>query len=102
LCQNLDCQRLDASGWQREEPNEWGVEDFLTELPTRASMTVEGRTVYFRAWQYEVKAAEGFTVPVYLLDTDVPETPHKTGRLTLGFCPARHGLQTGRPVFCTT
>ncbi len=67
------CQRLDASGWQREEPNEWGVEDFLTELPTRASVTVEGRTVYFRAWQYEVKAAEGFTVPVYLLDTDVPE-----------------------------
>jgi glycogen phosphorylase len=67
------CQRLDASGWQREEPNEWAVEDFLTELPTRASVTVEGRTVYFRAWQYEVKAAEGFTVPVYLLDTDVPE-----------------------------
>ena len=67
------CQRLDASGWQREEPNEWAVEDFLTELPTRASVTVEGRTVYFRAWRYEVKAAEGFTVPVYLLDTDVPE-----------------------------
>jgi starch phosphorylase len=67
------CQRLDASGWQREEPNEWAVEDFLTELPTRASVTVEGRTVYFRAWQYEVKAAEGFTEPVYLLDTDVPE-----------------------------
>lgn len=67
------CQRLDASGWQREEPNEWAVEDFLTELPIRASVTVEGRTVYLRAWQYEVKAAEGFTVPVYLLDTDVPE-----------------------------
>jgi starch phosphorylase len=67
------CQRLDASGWQREEPNEWAVEDFLTELPTRASVTVEGRTVYLRAWQYEVKAAEGSTVPVYLLDTDVPE-----------------------------
>ncbi len=66
-------QQLDASGWQREEPNEWGVENFLTEMPTRASVPVEGRTVYLRAWQYEVKAAEGFTVPVYLLDTDVPE-----------------------------
>lgn len=66
-------QQLDASGWQREEPNEWRVEDCLTELPARASVTIEGRTVYFRAWQYDVKAAEDFTVPVYLLDTDVAE-----------------------------
>ena len=66
-------QRLDASGWQHEEANEWRVEDFLTELPTRAAVTVEGRTVSLCVWQYEVKAADSFTVPVYLLDTDVPE-----------------------------
>ena len=62
-------------------------------------MTVEGRTVYFRAWQHEVKAAEGFTVPVYLLDIDVPENvvwdPPAYARLS----PERYGLQTGRPVF---
>ena len=28
-------QRLDPSGWQREEPALWVVEDFLTELPDR-------------------------------------------------------------------
>ena len=26
-------QRLDASGWQHEEPCEWKVEDFLQEMP---------------------------------------------------------------------
>jgi starch phosphorylase len=26
-------QRLDYSGWQREEPVEWSPDDFLTELP---------------------------------------------------------------------
>jgi glycogen phosphorylase len=33
-------QRLDASGWLREEPHEWAVEDFVTELPTRPSVTL--------------------------------------------------------------
>ena len=45
-------QRLDGSGWQTEEPVEWIVEDFLRELPQRAAVTIEGRTVLVRAWRY--------------------------------------------------
>jgi starch phosphorylase len=45
-------QRLDPTGWQIEEPVEWVVEDFLEEMPKRASVTVEGRTVWIRAWKY--------------------------------------------------
>jgi starch phosphorylase len=66
-------QRLDASGWQHEEPVAWVAEEFLTELTERASVTIEGRTVYVRPWRYDVKSPNGWTVPVYLLDTDVPE-----------------------------
>ena len=66
-------QRLDTSGWQWEEPVAWAVENFATELPARASVSIEGRTVHLRAWRYEVKSADGFVVPVYLLDTDLPE-----------------------------
>jgi starch phosphorylase len=66
-------QKLDQSGWQTEEPTEWTVEDFLTEMPARASVTIEGRTVQLRAWKYEVRGYDGFIVPVYLLDTDLPE-----------------------------
>src|SRR6266850_900962 len=52
-------QRLDASGWQHEEPTEWVVEDFLEELPARVEITIEGRAVHVRAWKYEVKGVSG-------------------------------------------
>ena len=66
-------QRLDASGWQHEEPVSWVVEDLLRETSARASVTIEGRIVHLRVWQYTVRGLSGFTVPVYFLDADVPE-----------------------------
>jgi glycogen phosphorylase len=66
-------QRLDAAGNQTEEPAEWVVSDFLEEMKERAGVRLEDRTVQIRAWKYEVKGIDGFTVPVYLLDTDLPE-----------------------------
>jgi starch phosphorylase len=66
-------QRLDADGWQHEEPAAWVVEDFLSELPQRVPVTVDDRAVSVRCWQYEVTGEGGFTVPVYFLDTDLPE-----------------------------
>lgn len=66
-------QQLEADGWQREEPAVWAVEDFLKEMPQRASVTIEGRTVHLRCWKYDVTGFSGFTVPVYFLDTDLLE-----------------------------
>jgi glycogen phosphorylase len=75
-------QRLDASGWQTEEPAEWVVEDFLEEMPPRVTVTLEGRPVRIRAWKYEVKGVTGSTVPVYLLDCDLPENSEWDRKLT--------------------
>src|SRR5262245_6541150 len=50
-------QRLDASGWQSEEPVEWVVEDFLEEAPQRTSVNIEGRPVHIRSWRYDVRGA---------------------------------------------
>jgi starch phosphorylase len=66
-------QRLDTKGQQSEESVAWVVEDFLHELPDRASVTIEGRTVQIRAWQYDAQGIGGFTAPVYFLDTDLPD-----------------------------
>ncbi|XHR30218.1 MAG: alpha-glucan family phosphorylase [Chthoniobacteraceae bacterium] len=66
-------QRLDAQGWQTEEPVAWVPADFLMELPARASVQVEGRTVQIRAWVAEITGSGGFLVLVYFLDTDLPE-----------------------------
>ncbi len=75
-------QRFDASGWQAEEPVEWNVEQFLREMPARASLTIEGRKLLLRCWKYQVQGVAGYSVPVYLLDTDLPENSDWDRKLT--------------------
>jgi starch phosphorylase len=57
-------QRLDANGWQSEEPVEWVAEDFLTEMPQRIAVTIAERTVRLPCWRYEVYGVGGYTTPV--------------------------------------
>jgi len=66
-------QTLDESGWQIESPEEWTVEKLLEEMPKRISVTIEGRIVHLRSWKYEVKGITGSMVPVYFLDSDLPD-----------------------------
>jgi glycogen phosphorylase len=75
-------QRLDATGWQSEQPEEWQLERFLSEMPERASISIEGRTVQLRCWRYEVKGQGNFRVPVYFLDSDLPENSDYDRALT--------------------
>ena len=60
-------QRLDEEGRQTESPVSWNVEASVTELAPRVPVTIEGRQVQVRGWQYEVRGLDGFVVPVYLL-----------------------------------
>jgi starch phosphorylase len=75
-------QHFDAAGWQSEQPAEWKVETFLTEMPARTGVTIEGRAVCLRCWKYQVQGAGGYSVPVYLLDTDLPENSEWDRKLT--------------------
>ena len=75
-------QRLDSIGRQTEEPVDWVVEDFLTEMAQRTGVAIEGRTVQLRSWKYEVSGNGDFKVPVYFLDTDLPENSEWDRTLT--------------------
>jgi starch phosphorylase len=75
-------QRFDAAGWQTEEPVVWNVEQFLTEMPARATLTIESRKVALRCWKYQVKGIGGYFVPVYFLDTDLPQNGDWDRKLT--------------------
>jgi starch phosphorylase len=66
-------QRLDGSGWQQEEPAVWNVANFAQEMPPRIRVFIEGRAIQVRAWKYLMKGLGDFDVPVFLLDTDLPE-----------------------------
>ena len=75
-------QKLDPNGWQLEEPDKWQVDKFVKELPQRAVVQIEGRPVQIRAWQYDVRSTGAGVVPVFLLDTDLPENSEWDRRLT--------------------
>ena len=75
-------QRLDASGWQTEEPVNWPVDDFLADTGVRARVVLEGRTVQLRAWRRDVTGRGGSVVPVFFLDSDLPENSPEDRNLT--------------------
>jgi len=66
-------QRLDAQGNQTEEPVDWALDDYLKPFDLRVVVTLEGRPVQITAWQFDVVGVSGFSIPVVLLDTDLPE-----------------------------
>lgn len=75
-------QTIDANGRQIEHPVEWNVAAQLEELPHRIAVKVENRMILVRAWMYEVVGVTGFAVPVFFLDTDLPENAVADRELT--------------------
>jgi starch phosphorylase len=66
-------QKPDLQGNQREEPDPWRVDQHLEAVEQRSSVLIGGRSVSLRAWRYWIQGISGFVVPVYLLDSAVPE-----------------------------
>lgn len=66
-------QRLDERGVQHEDSAEWSPEQFLEPMKPSISVTIAGRVVHVKAWRYLVEGITGHVVPVYLLDTFLPE-----------------------------
>jgi starch phosphorylase len=75
-------QHLDASGQQTEAPVDWSPEKMLEPVDAQGSVTIEGREVRVRAWKFRVRGVRGHEVPVYLLDTDLPENSEWDRTLT--------------------
>lgn len=75
-------QGLDAHGNQTERPYEWSPESILEPLEPRVSVTIEGRSVRIRAWRYVVHGLSGHVVPIYFLDTALPENSPADRALT--------------------
>src|SRR3954468_24069640 len=75
-------QHLDAAGQQSELPVHWSPEAVLEAVDARSTVTIEGRDVTVRAWKYTVKGVRGHEVPVFLLDTKLPENSEWDQTLT--------------------
>lgn len=75
-------QHLDAEGNQTESPYLWDPERFLEPLEPRVKIQLEGRTVAIRAWRYLVNGITHKQVPIYFLDTLLPENDPRDQSLT--------------------
>ena len=76
-------QLLDREGRQSEEPDNWDPSEHIVDhLPVKAELTVEGRRVYVGVWRYRCRGRGGHEVPVYLLDTELPENRPEDRELT--------------------
>jgi starch phosphorylase len=75
-------QHLDSDGNQTESPNPWQPEGVLQPVDSMVSIPLKGRFVHVRAWRYVVRGLTGSTIPVYLLDTNMPQNTEEDRRLT--------------------
>ena len=66
-------QHLDSQGNQTESPAAWTPEEIIEPMEPQVTITIEGRQVKVRAWRYEIQGLSGHKVPVYFLDTTLPE-----------------------------
>jgi starch phosphorylase len=73
-------QELDEGGGQSERPEEWQPEKQLEPVEPVVALFLNGRRVQVRGWRHWILGVRGHRVPVFFLDTDVPEnTPFERG-----------------------
>jgi len=75
-------QEIDAKGWQTENPVIWDPAKYMTLLPQKVQVQVEGRDVAIQAWLYRVISPTGGKVPILFLDTNLPENAPEDRAIT--------------------
>lgn len=75
-------QSIDRSGNQKEKAVDWDPDTVLEEMPQRVHVPIEGRTVVVRCYRKIWKGVTGKYVPVYFLDTDLPENTARDRKIT--------------------
>jgi glycogen phosphorylase len=75
-------QHLDEKGRQSEGPEEWQPETTLQPIEATVQLNLNGQRVSIRAWRYSIEGITGHEVPVYFLDTDLPDNPSWERTLT--------------------
>ena len=92
-------QRLDANGWQTEEPVDWVVDGLPPGEPGCGSASCRGPSRLAAGLALRRAGRQRLPCPVYLLDTDLPENAGgpATDRHALRRRPALPALPGGDP-----
>jgi starch phosphorylase len=66
-------QHLDEGGRQSERPEAWHPESLLEPVEPVLNLPLHSGKLHVRAWRHWILGVTGHKVPVYFLDTDLPE-----------------------------
>jgi starch phosphorylase len=66
-------QEIDGEGRQVDHADPWEPGDYAVPLRAKVALPIEGREVWIRPWLYVLKGPLQHSIPVLLLDTDLPE-----------------------------
>jgi glycogen phosphorylase len=75
-------QHLNPQGMQSAVDQPWPIEALLALENAVVEVMIEGRPVFVRAWRYDLEGVTGHTIPIYLLDTDLPQNEARDRELT--------------------
>jgi starch phosphorylase len=75
-------QELDEHGRQTDQPVSWDPYKYMTLLPAKITVQIEGRDVLVLAWQYNVESMTRGCIPIFFLDTDMEENTPEDREIT--------------------
>lgn len=75
-------QTINANGSQAYSEMDWKPQEHLKLLTERVTVRIEGRDVTIGAWVFELTGRHGHRVPVYFLDTNLPENRNEDRDIT--------------------
>ncbi|MEW6418594.1 MAG: alpha-glucan family phosphorylase [Nitrospirota bacterium] len=75
-------QEMDEYGRQTEHPVLWDPSKYMTLLPAKIAVPIEGRDVLVQVWQYNVESMTRGCVPIFFLDTDMEENTPEDREIT--------------------
>ena len=76
-------QIIDQEGKQKEVYPKFIPEPLLKKLDHIFSIKLNGKKVFIKACVYNHKSINGNSIPIYFLDTDIPENDSETREITL-------------------
>lgn len=75
-------QDIDQAGNQIELPATWEPAKYMTLLPHKVYLILEGRDVAIQSWLYVERSVTGGSIPMFFLDTDLKENSEEDRKLT--------------------
>ena len=75
-------QLLGADGSQTAVEQPWSPEETLVRENAVVTVTIEGRQVAIQSWRFDLEGVTGKVIPIYMLDTDLPQNHDEDRKLT--------------------